>query len=111
MGGIIGMTDMNTQTPEETFRAIYRILVQHAGADRSSRAELVFADTFMSNVMHTEYRFCGKLGFGGKFRRNNGRYYIDCYREDENSERLQIIDTVNKLLEAFTYFEPERKKQ
>lgn len=46
----------------------------------------------------TEWRFCGALGFGGKFR-NNGNNdnvpYVDCYSEDETSERLEMIKKAN----------------
>ena len=50
-----------------------------------------------------EWRFCGKLGFGGKFRVNNNRNgcpYIDCYQEDETPERRALIEITNAELAA-----------
>lgn len=50
-----------------------------------------------------EYRFCGALGFGGKFR-NNGNNdntpYVDCYQEDETPERRKMIERANTRLAA-----------
>lgn len=52
-----------------------------------------------------EYRFCGALGFGGKFRNNGNRDnvpYVDCYREDETPARLGMIQLANdRLAELF----------
>lgn len=45
-----------------------------------------------------EYRFCGRLGFGGKFWRTNGKFYVNCYTEDETPLRLQIMATANERL-------------
>lgn len=52
-----------------------------------------------------EYRFIGKLGFGGKFR-NNGNYdntpYIDCYQEHATPERRAMMERANaRLAELF----------
>lgn len=50
-----------------------------------------------------EYRFQGKLGFGGKFR-NNGNFnntpYVDCYGEDETAERREMINRANARIAA-----------
>lgn len=46
----------------------------------------------------TEYRFCGLLGFGGKFWRANGRWYVNCYSEHETPERLALIAIADKQL-------------
>lgn len=48
-----------------------------------------------------EYRFCGALGFGGKFRNNGNRDntpYVDCYSEHETPARLQMIEAANRRL-------------
>lgn len=58
-----------------------------------------------------EYRFCGALGFGGKFRNNgnnNNTPYVDCYQEDETPERRAMIERANKrLTELFSSREPK----
>ncbi len=49
----------------------------------------------------TEYRFCGELGSGGKFRNNGNKDcvpYVDCYPENETPARLAMIDNANKRL-------------
>lgn len=48
----------------------------------------------------SEYRFIGSLGFGGKFWRNNGRWYVTAYREDLTPERQAVIDATNAALTA-----------
>ena len=48
-----------------------------------------------------EYRFCGALGFGGKFRNNGNRNntpHVDCYPEHETPERLAMIEAANRRL-------------
>ena len=50
-----------------------------------------------------EYRFCGLLGFGGKFRNNGNRNdtpYVDCYQEDMTPERQAMIERANARLGA-----------
>ena len=48
-----------------------------------------------------EWRFMGKLGFGGKYRSGTNR--VDCYSEDETPERLDLIKQINiKLLHVVT---------
>ena len=45
-----------------------------------------------------EFRFCGSLGFGGKFWVNDGRFYVNCYREDETPKRRKVIEKANEKL-------------
>lgn len=45
-----------------------------------------------------EYRFGGMLGMGGKFWRSNGKWYVNCYPENETPERKAIIEKANKAL-------------
>ncbi len=48
-----------------------------------------------------EWRFIGKLGFGGKFRNNGNRDnvpYVDCYPENETPERRAMIERANERL-------------
>lgn len=84
---------------EELADRIYDILVKDAGAYEPDRSGFVHRQ---SNERITEWRFCGSLGFGGKFWNNNGRLYVSCYREDSTPEREAIIEKVNAQLEELT---------
>lgn len=76
--------------------AIYDILIQECGADEYWRENFVQVET---SEECREYRFKGELGFGGKFWRNSGRMYVDCYSEDTTPLRQKMIDAANKRLE------------
>jgi hypothetical protein len=80
---------------EKQANAIYDILEQECEAFKDERLEFVTCQT-RNHI--TEWRFCGSLGFGGKFWRNNGRMYVTCYREDENPKRMKMIEKANKRL-------------
>lgn len=100
-------------TPEEIFNKAWDILVEHAGAskDPDNRANFVQAyTTWGKNESYsaTEWRFGGYLGFGGKFWRTAGRYYISCYSEDKKAKQTKIIEKVNSLLSGLPYFQPKR---
>jgi len=75
--------------------AAWDVLVELAGAREDDR------ETFVRHAEQTpsgdlEYRFCGKLGFGGKiWSLTDDRWRIDCYPEDSTPERRAIIDAVN----------------
>ncbi len=83
--------------------AIWRVLVDHAGANDFGRENFLHTQTA---DVRTEYRFVGSLGFGGKFRRNrvwigdvcSESWTVDCYREDLTPERQAVIDTTNAAL-------------
>lgn len=50
-----------------------------------------------------EWRFGGRLGFGGKFHMVAGlrpRMYVSCYPEDETPERRDLVAKVNAELAA-----------
>lgn len=91
---------------EDQAHAVYDVLVTHAGANEDGRVNFVFA--LSSYSPPEEYRFCGSLGFGGKFRRDRDwvgirvrqRWYVDCYPEDETPERLHAIAMTNARLAA-----------
>jgi hypothetical protein len=77
---------------------IYDILVQYAGAPE------IHKQNFIHNQISefvSEWRFCGHLGFGGKFRRSGDEIYVDCYPEDEDDRRKEIINTTNAMLKAY----------
>ena len=42
-----------------------------------------------------------------KVRRCAGRYYVQCYREDETPERRRTIEQVNRLLSRYR---PQQKE-
>ena len=47
-----------------------------------------------------EFRFCGALGFGGKFWVNDNRLYVTCYPESETPEINEMISKANERLAA-----------
>lgn len=94
-------------TPEEIFNKAWDILVEHAGASKDPMWRPIFVDYFTKSRSHAEFRFGGYLGHGGKFWRNDGRYYVQCFSEDRNLNRTAVIDEVNKLLAELPYSEPE----
>ncbi len=92
--------------PREIFEKAYSILVEHAGAPDNADQVATFTGYYLDSRSNAEFRFCGLLGFGGKFWRNDQRYYISCYPEDRNTNRDRIIGKVNLLLSALPYYEP-----
>jgi len=95
--------EMNNLTVEQA-NAIYDVLVKECGACDYGHDRESFVHRQITEEI-PEWRFCGDLGFGGKFWRNCGRWYVTCYREDETPKRLAMIDAANeslgKLLEGF----------
>lgn len=82
----------------ETLNAIYDILVQTCEAGENLREQFIAYEGVAS--LPTEFRFMGALGYGGKFRRDRQRWYVDCYLEDLTRERSMMIDRANLLLDA-----------
>lgn len=82
---------MNYPSPE----SVWQILVEEAGA---------WPDDITQFQYHWpecgEYRFMGKLGFGGKVWANRGDVYVTCYPEDDNRERSAIIAACNARLDG-----------
>lgn len=84
---------------QEQANAVYTILEKTCGAFPQDRFSFVYEFTQESEYSPTsEWRFCGDLGFGGKFR--FPRITVDCYREDETEERLAQIKKANEELSA-----------
>lgn len=83
--------------PRERAEAIYDVLQREAGAPAGGgvRENFVYIHT---TEECTEFRFCGLLGHGGKYRAPRNK--VDCYQEDETPERLEIIERTNKALAA-----------
>lgn len=93
--------------PKAIFSRAFDILVEHAGVrDYRDWQRETFVRDFAEDTT-TEWRFQGLLGFGGKFWRNDGRYYISCYPEDRTAERDAIVEKVNELLKELPFFKPE----
>lgn len=90
---------------------IYDILVE-AGASADEHMRQDFIHHFTSYDPPTEWRFMGKLGFGGKFRyRPCGAVFIvDCYSEDMNSTRRKVIDETNTKLKPLGDEEAEKQE-
>lgn len=85
----------------ETAAAVYDILVQ-IGASESMRA--AFIHTHATDEHQIEWRFQGKLGFGGKFwnqwsyMEKRPEWRVSCYTEDENIKTDKIIKDTNEKL-------------
>lgn len=98
---MIGMSRVRQISTEKANRA-YTILVLTVGARDDPEAR----ETFVSGVTKAsamEFRFGGHLGFGGKFRNNGNRDgipYVDCYPEDVNPARNEMIRQANLDLAA-----------
>jgi len=88
--------------PKEAAEKIYDYLIKHGGASSHIIDSVdVERESFIFHAAEkgiTEYRCVGKLGFGGKFRNNEDRWYVTCYREDETPERKKLIEKINKFL-------------
>ncbi len=90
---------------ESEAAAIWRVLVDHAGAPDHAMSCDAFVQ-FQAAQVCKEYRFCGSLGFGGKFRRDRvwiggtrtESWAVDCYPEDLTDERQAVIAETNEAL-------------
>ena len=73
---------------EITAECIWDVLVEHCGAhnDEEGWNMLSFIQA-ATDGRWSQWRFQGTLGFGGKVWNNDGRFYVNYYREDETSER------------------------
>lgn len=78
---------------ENFFNAVYDILVNLGGANEQDRNSFVYNHTSDET---TEWRFCGHLGFGGKYRSLTNK--VDCYREGATPEIRELINKINKDL-------------
>lgn len=75
--------------------AVYDLLVRIGGANENERASFVYHHC-QSKEGCTEWRFQGKLGYGGKYR--SERNTVDCYTEDYTPENEKIINELNEAL-------------
>lgn len=91
MDGYSGMTKMT----KDSANKIYDVLVHDGGAVEHMRTSFIYHHS-ESKEGCDEWRFIGKLGFGGKYRSRYNK--VDCYSEDENPERLKLIKKINNKL-------------
>lgn len=82
---------------EPQARAVLKILVEECGHRIIDPRD---GDSFVRSIVGgcTEFRFCGALGFGGKFKAWNDQPYVDCYPEHETPARLAMIEAANRRL-------------
>lgn len=78
---------------EEKANNVYDLLVDIGGACESERDQFVYYHT---KEKCYEWRFSGKLGFGGKYRSKTNT--VDCYVEDETKKRKKIMKELNDAL-------------
>lgn len=79
---------------DDKMNAVYDILVKIGGAIEDDRDS--FTQEMMSNNPTDEWRFQGKLGFGGKYWRKTNQ--VSCYPEDETPEKMGLIHEINSHL-------------
>lgn len=88
--------------PRPFYEQCWDILVKHAGASSNPHDKEYFVRYCVETRSLLEFRFCGVFGFGGKFRRNDGRHYIDYYPEDRTRRLDRLAQKVNELIAALT---------
>ena len=89
---------MTIQPNEEEAIQIWKILVEHCGLFDEEVEMNRFMWVQSKDKICREFRFQGKLGFGGKFRVRPDSWYVDCYQEDETAEILEAIKAANMAL-------------
>lgn len=80
---------------KEKYEKIYDLLVSVGGADESDKQDFVYHH-FESKNGCREWRFCGKFGFGGKYRSETNT--VTLYPEDKTPERVKLIKKINQEL-------------
>lgn len=84
-------------TPEVA-AAVYDLLIERCEAPNREKDHFVYRQSKTDEPPITEWRFCGMLGFGGKFWNVHERWYVSAYPEDTNAERRLIIAQTNQAL-------------
>lgn len=89
--------DLPTLPSSDVFyHKVYDILEELGGATGEGYRESFIYNYTKDKYKSDEWRFQGKLGFGGKYR--GERNMVDCYQEDENPERKRLIKKINTVL-------------
>ena len=81
---------------KERANKIYDVLVELGGASERDRDSFVYHHTKEESEMPSEWRFGGKLGFGGKYW--SERNWVTCYSEDEIWVEVGLIEKINERL-------------
>jgi len=85
-------------------RKVWDVLVKHVGAQADGVDFFLSCCAMEYRTGRTmEYRFQGKLGYGGKVWLNNGHDkppYVNCYQEDETPALKRFMTIANKELAA-----------
>lgn len=74
---------------------VYDILVKMGSASESMRDSFIYYNCESEDGC-SEWRFGGKLGFGGKYRVQYNK--VDCWSEDETPSILNLITEINNEL-------------
>ncbi len=90
---------VNFSMTEERANKIYDLLVTIGGASESDRDDFVYYHT---ETKTGQWRFCGYLGFGGKYLSNDNR--VSYYKEDGTPEIIEIANKLNEELKKYDYF-------
>jgi hypothetical protein len=89
---------------EQQAKAMHDVLVAECGASPDDQYGVLQA--FLRYATQTprlgalEWRFCGALGFGGKWYWDGRRAYVSCYPEDRTPEREAMVERANARLAA-----------
>lgn len=89
----------NKPMSEEAAQKVYDILVDTCGAKNGDDERATFVYEYTSDCPTHEYRFCGELGMGGKFRYPS--MIVTCYEENRTPKRDVMITSANERLAQF----------
>lgn len=92
---------------------IYDLLVEECGASewKHDRTSFIHAHTAREYLGH-EYRFCGYLGFGGKFWNESQKFRVSAYSENEDAEVVLMVARANERLQRLflALFDPGQRQ-
>lgn len=87
---------------KDLFARVYDVLERLAEAPRGRREDFI---EYFTRVAETdrkwnsvEFRFMGSLGEGGKFWFDPEWFFVNCYPEDRNRDRIETINQTNEAL-------------
>ncbi len=91
---------------KEFYERVFDILIRCAGAPESMRENFIYCQTKGIGSCD-EYRFQGRLGYGGKYWRKSNK--VNCYSEDLTDDRAALIQDTNEKLKSININQTERK--
>lgn len=80
------------------YRDVYAVLVELGGANPANEAD--FIHHYATNPEACEWRFMGHFGYGGKFYRTLGHYYVNCYVDDHTPATLALLAKMDEQIGA-----------